>query len=52
MDLFTVPMGYLLKWLNALFGNQYLLALFAFAVVLEIILSPFGIIQQKMKLNI
>ncbi|MBO5270283.1 MAG: YidC/Oxa1 family membrane protein insertase, partial [Clostridia bacterium] len=47
MDIVTVPMGYLLKWLNALFGNQYLLALFAFAVVIEIILSPFGIIQQK-----
>ena len=40
-------MGYVLKWCNALLGNQYILALFAFAVIIEILLLPFGIKQQK-----
>ena len=40
-------MGYVLKWLNAISGNQYILALFLFAIVIEVLLLPFGIKQQK-----
>ena len=46
-DIINVPMGYVLKWLNALSGNQYILALFLFAIVIEVLLLPFGIKQQK-----
>ena len=47
MDIINVPMGYLLKFLNDLVGNQYIFALLLFAIVVEIILIPFGIKQQK-----
>lgn len=40
-------MGYVLKWCNALMGNQYILALFLFAIIIEVLLLPFGIKQQK-----
>lgn len=40
-------MGYVLKWCNALLGNEYILALFLFAIIIEILLLPFGIKQQK-----
>lgn len=40
-------MGYVLKWLNWVSGNQYILALFLFAIVIEVLLLPFGIKQQK-----
>lgn len=40
-------MGYILRFLNDIVGNQYILALLLFAVLVEIILIPFGIIQQK-----
>ncbi len=46
-DIINVPMGYLLRFLNDIVGNQYILALLLFAVVVEIILIPFGIKQQK-----
>ncbi|MBR2387356.1 MAG: membrane protein insertase YidC [Clostridia bacterium] len=36
-----------MRFLNNLVGNQYLLALFLFALVFEIILLPFAIKQQK-----
>ena len=47
LDIINVPMGYLLRFLNDIVGNQYILALLLFAVVVEIILIPFGIKQQK-----
>lgn len=46
-DIINVPMGFVLKWCNALVGNQYILALFLFAIIIEILLVPFGIKQQK-----
>ncbi|MBO7311116.1 MAG: YidC/Oxa1 family membrane protein insertase [Clostridia bacterium] len=46
-DIIYMPFGYLIKFLNAIVGNQYILALLLFAVIVEIILLPFGIKQQK-----
>ena len=40
-------MGYVIKFCNWIMGNQYLFALLVFAVIIEIILLPFGIKQQK-----
>ena len=47
MDLINIPMGYVMRFFNDIVGNQYLLALFLFAIFIEIILIPFGIKQQK-----
>ena len=46
MDVIKVPMGWLMKAFYAL-TNNYLLAIFLFAVVIKIILFPTGIKQQK-----
>ena len=40
-------MGYVIKFCNWIMGNQYLFALLIFAIIIEIILLPFGIKQQK-----
>ena len=42
-----MPMGYVIRFCNWIMGNQYILALFIFAIIIEIILLPFGIKQQK-----
>lgn len=47
MDIITKPFGYLLKFLNMIVGNHYVFALLLFAVLVEIVLLPFGIKQQK-----
>ena len=47
MDIINIPMGYVIRFLNNIVGNQYILALFLFAIFIEIILVPFGIKQQK-----
>ena len=47
MDIINVPMGYVLRFCSWLTANQYILALFVFAVIVELILLPFGIKQQK-----
>ena len=44
--LISIP-GYILKWCNNLVGNQYLLALLLFALIVEIALLPLGISQQR-----
>lgn len=46
-DIINVPFGYVIRFCNKLVGNQYLLALLLFAVIIEIVLLPFGIKQQK-----
>ncbi len=46
-DIINIPMGYVIKFCNWIMGNQYLFALLIFAVIIEIILLPFGIKQQK-----
>ena len=40
-------MGYVLRFCNQLVGNNYILALLLFAIIVEIILLPFGFKQQK-----
>ena len=47
MDIINVPFGYVLRFCNAIVGNQYLFALLLFAIIVEIVLLPFGIKQQK-----
>ena len=42
----SIP-GYVLMGCNYLMGNQYILALFLFAIIIEIVLLPFAIKQQK-----
>ena len=46
-DIINRPMGYVMRFLNNIAGNQYIIALFLFAIVIEIILVPMGIKQQK-----
>ena len=46
-DIINVPMGYVLRFCSWLTGNQYILALLVFAVIVELLLLPFGIKQQK-----
>lgn len=47
MDIINKPIGYILKFCNSIMGNQYILALLLFALIVEIVLLPFGIKQQK-----
>ena len=46
-DLISIPFGFVIRFCNKIVGNEYILALLIFAVILEIILLPFGIKQQK-----
>ena len=46
-DIINIPMGYVIRFLNSIVGNQYVLALFLFAIFIEVLLLPFGIKQQK-----
>ncbi len=47
MDIINKPLGWILKVCSQLFGNNYILAILLFALVLEILMLPFGIKQQK-----
>ena len=47
MDIINVPFGYVIRFCNMLVNNNYLFALFLFAIIIEILLLPFGIKQQK-----
>lgn len=51
MDLFTKPIGYVLKLLTSWCGNEYIFGLLLFALVVEVLLLPFGIIQQKSQIK-
>lgn len=46
-DFISSIFGYVLKFCSMIVGNQYIFALFLFAIIVEILLSPFGIMQQK-----
>ncbi len=46
-DIIYKPFGWLLKLLNTVVGNHYVFALLLFALLVEIVLLPFGIKQQK-----
>ncbi len=47
MDIINIPFGYVIRFCNSLVGNHYLWALLLFAIIIEIVLLPFGIKQQK-----
>jgi YidC/Oxa1 family membrane protein insertase len=46
-DLINKGIGWVLKFCSNLVGDNYFFAILIFAVVVEIILLPFGILQQK-----
>ena len=46
-DIINIPFGWILRFCNKIVGNQYILALLLFAIIIEIVLLPFGIKQQK-----
>ncbi len=46
-DIINIPFGYVLRFCNWIAQNQYILALLIFAVIVEVVLLPFGIKQQK-----
>lgn len=47
MDIINVPFGYVIRFCNTLVNNNYLFALLLFAIIIEIVLLPFSIKQQK-----
>ena len=47
MDIINKPLGWLLKLCSNIVGDNYLFAILVFAVLIEILLLPFGIKQQK-----
>ncbi len=47
LDIINIPMGYVIRFCNNIVGNQYLFALFIFAIIVEILMLPMGIKQQK-----
>jgi len=51
MSIFYIPFGYLLKFCCLISGNHYVLALFFFALIMQIVLFPLGIKQQKTSVN-
>lgn len=46
-DFIMMPVAYVLRFFNNLVGGHYIVALLIFAVLIEIVLLPFGIKQQK-----
>lgn len=46
-DIIQVPVGYVLRFFNSIMGNQYILSLLVFAVLIELVMIPFAIKQQK-----
>ncbi|MBO7302670.1 MAG: membrane protein insertase YidC [Clostridia bacterium] len=47
MDIINKPLGWVLGLCSKLTGGDYLFAILIFAVIVEIVLLPFGISQQK-----
>lgn len=46
-EIINIPFGFVMRFCTKIMGNQYLLALLIFAIILEIVLLPFSIKQQK-----
>ena len=46
-DIINIPMSWVIRLCNELVNNNYMLTLLIFALIVEIILLPFGIKQQK-----
>ena len=47
MDIINKPLGWVLKLCSNIVGGNYLFAILIFAIIVEILLLPFGIKQQK-----
>ena len=47
MELINTLMGGIIRFCNDLVGNRYFFALLIFAIIVEILLLPFGIMQQR-----
>ena len=47
MDFINKGLGWVLKFCSNLVGDNYFFAILVFAVIVEIVLLPFGILQQK-----
>ena len=50
MNTLAVPFGWIMKvcyWFTGIFGGNYVIALLIFALLMQVLLSPFGVIQQK-----
>ena len=47
MDIINKPLGWILKLFSSIVGGNYLFAILLFAILIEIVLLPFGIKQQK-----
>ena len=46
-DFILKPIGLLLRLFNKIVGNQYIVSLLIFAIIIEILMLPFAIKQQK-----
>lgn len=46
-DWLAVPLGYVMRFCSWLVGGNYVIALLLFALIMQIVLCPFGIKQQK-----
>ena len=51
MDILYIPFGYIMKLCCLISGNNYVIALFFFALLLQIVLLPLGIKQQKSQIT-
>lgn len=47
LDILYIPFGYVLKFCCIVTGNYYVLALLLFALIMQVLLFPLGIKQQK-----
>ena len=47
MDIITKPIAWVLKWISKLVGGNYFFAILIFAVLVELVLLPLAISQQK-----
>ena len=46
-DFILKPIGLLLRFFNKIVGNQYIVSLLIFAIIIEVLMLPFAIKQQK-----
>ena len=51
MDILYIPFGYIMKLCCLISGNNYVIALFFFALLLQIVMFPLGIKQQKSQIT-
>ena len=47
LDFIQIPIGYVLKFCSSIVSNKYIFAILIFAVLVELVMIPFGIKQQK-----